>query len=143
MLEPASEHGKRGMDELHEQTINLLSFQQMPKDVFDTQVAFNVLDRYGPQFDSVSASRGEADARRLPANPGNDRAEVPSLLLLQAPIFHGHAFSLYIEMERPVARRKWRRRCPAIMSPWLARRKTLPATSTPQVKGEFWSSFGT
>ena len=26
VLEPASERGKRGMDELHEQTINLLSF---------------------------------------------------------------------------------------------------------------------
>ena len=35
------------MDELHEQTVNLLSFQQLPKSVFDTQVAFNLLDRYG------------------------------------------------------------------------------------------------
>ena len=30
-------------------------------------------------------------------------APVPSLLLLHAPIFHGHAFSIYIEMEQPVA----------------------------------------
>ena len=29
---PASEHGQKGMDELHEQTVNLLSFQQLPKD---------------------------------------------------------------------------------------------------------------
>ena len=42
VLEPASEHGRRGMDELHEQTVNLLSFQQLPKGVFDAQVAFNV-----------------------------------------------------------------------------------------------------
>ena len=27
---------------------------------------------------------------------------MPSLLLLQAPIFHGHAFTLHIEMENPV-----------------------------------------
>ena len=47
LFEPASEHGRRGMDELHEQTVNLLSFQQLPKGVFDTQVAFNLLDRYG------------------------------------------------------------------------------------------------
>ena len=46
-FEPASEHGRRGMDELHEQTVNLLSFQQLPKSVFDTQVAFNLSDRYG------------------------------------------------------------------------------------------------
>ncbi len=35
------------MDELHEQTVNLLSFQQLPKAVFDAQVAFNLIDRYG------------------------------------------------------------------------------------------------
>src|SRR5215472_14510715 len=37
VFEPASERGKRGMDELHEQTVNLLSFQQLPKNVFDSQ----------------------------------------------------------------------------------------------------------
>ena len=30
------------MDELHEQTVNLLSFQQLPKIVFEPQVAFNL-----------------------------------------------------------------------------------------------------
>ena len=45
MFEPASEHGQRGMDELHQQTVNLLSFQPLPKDVFDAQVAFNMVAR--------------------------------------------------------------------------------------------------
>ena len=31
IFQPASEYGKRGMDELHEQTVNLLSFQQLPQ----------------------------------------------------------------------------------------------------------------
>ena len=31
------------MDELHEQTVNLLSFQELPKNVFDIQVAFNLV----------------------------------------------------------------------------------------------------
>ena len=35
------------MDELHQQTVNLLSFQPLPKDVFDAQVAFNLVARYG------------------------------------------------------------------------------------------------
>jgi aspartate-semialdehyde dehydrogenase len=26
----------------------------------------------------------------------------PSLFTLQAPVFHGHAFSIYLEMEKPV-----------------------------------------
>src|SRR5262249_12460280 len=29
VFEPASEHGQTGMDELHQQTVNLLSFQQL------------------------------------------------------------------------------------------------------------------
>ena len=42
--------GKRaeGEDQLHEQTVNLLSFQELPKNVYDVQVAFNIVARYGP-----------------------------------------------------------------------------------------------
>ena len=102
VCEPASERGKRGMDELHEQTVNLLSFQQMPKAVFDAQVAFNLLDRFGrnslPALQTIE-DRIRNDFRQVV----HDKADVPSLMLLQAPIFHGHAFSLYIEMERPAS----------------------------------------
>jgi aspartate-semialdehyde dehydrogenase len=99
VFQPASEHGKGGMDELHEQTVNLLSFQQLPKTVFDAQVAFNLIDRYGekslPPLNSVE-SRIQQHFHRLVG----DRLAVPSLMLLQAPIFHGHAFSLYLELEQ-------------------------------------------
>ena len=102
VCEPASERGKRGMDELHEQTINLLSFQQMPMTIFDTQVAFNIVDRYGvkshPRLDTIEL-RVRSDFRQIIQG----RAEVPSLMLVQAPIFHGHTFSLYIELEGPAS----------------------------------------
>jgi len=102
VLEPASERGKRGMDELHEQTVNLLSFQQMPKAVFDAQVAFNVLDRYGvkslPSLEEIE-QHIQSDFRDVVQG----RVEVPSLMLLQAPIFHGHGFSLYIELEKRIS----------------------------------------
>jgi len=101
VFEPASEHGQKGMDELHEQTVNLLSFQELPKNVFDAQVAFNMLARYGPRsapaLDSVSQRILKHYNLVAPA------AVEPSLLLVQAPIFHGHAFSVYLEMEKPVA----------------------------------------
>lgn len=99
VFEPASEHGKRGMDELHEQTINLLSFQQLPKTVFDSQVAFNLLDRYGEKSSSSMVSV-ESRIQRHFQSIVQGRLAVPSLMLLQAPIFHGHAFSLYIELEQ-------------------------------------------
>jgi aspartate-semialdehyde dehydrogenase len=101
VFEPASEHGQKGMDELHEQTVNLLSFQELPKNVFDAQVAFNMLARYGPRstpsLDSVS-QRILKHYKRVASG-----ALDPSLLVVQAPIFHGYAFSVYLEMEKPVA----------------------------------------
>ena len=94
VFEPASEHGKRGMDELHEQTVNLLSFQQLPEAVFDAQVAFNLIDRYGEKSLSSLNSEESRIQQHFHKLVG-DRLAVPSLMLLQAPIFHGHAFSLY------------------------------------------------
>lgn len=98
-FEPASEHGRRGMDELHGQTVNLLSFQQLPTEVFDAQVAFNLLARYGEK----SAPALENVERRILAHLEKiteGRAAVPALALAQAPIFHGHVFSLYLEFEQ-------------------------------------------
>ena len=101
IFEPASEHGQRGMDELHQQTVNLLSFQPLPKDVFDAQVAFNMVARYGqksqPALDSV-----EARILRHYQKIAGAEAPQPSILLLQAPVFHGHALAVFVEMERPV-----------------------------------------
>lgn len=102
VYEPASEHGQRGMDELHQQTVNLLSFQQLPKNVFDAQVAFNMITRYG----EASTPTLEAVEHRVLTHfekvAGLDLPK-PSLLLVQAPIFHGHAFSIYLELEQSVA----------------------------------------
>jgi aspartate-semialdehyde dehydrogenase len=101
IFEPASEHGQRGMDELHQQTVNLLSFQPLPKDVFDAQVAFNMVARYGqksqPALDSVEGRI----LRHYQKIAGTD-APVPSLLLLQAPIFHGHALAVFLDFASAV-----------------------------------------
>jgi aspartate-semialdehyde dehydrogenase len=101
VFEPASEHGQKGMDELHQQTVNLLSFQQLPKSVFDAQVAFNMLARYGEQAASALATI-ENRIRRHYRKIAGASAPAVSLLLLQAPIFHGHAFALHVEIDQPV-----------------------------------------
>jgi aspartate-semialdehyde dehydrogenase len=100
-FEPASEHGQRGMDELHEQTVNLLSFQQLPKKIFDVQVAFNMVSRLGEQSLEPLSSVNERVLKHY-RRVVRERAPAPSLLVVQAPIFHGHAFSMNVEFERPV-----------------------------------------
>jgi aspartate-semialdehyde dehydrogenase len=101
IVEPASERGRRGMDELHEQTVNLLSFRELPKKVFGSQVAFNLIARYGensrPSLESV-----ERRIVRHFEQITSGLVPVPALLLLQGPNFHGHAFAVYVEIEPAV-----------------------------------------
>jgi aspartate-semialdehyde dehydrogenase len=99
VFEPASEHGQKGMDELHEQTVNLLSFQQMPKKIFDAQVAFNMVARYG-EHSVPSLATLESRVRKHYQRIVGEHAPLPSLLLVQAPIFHGHAFAIHIELDQ-------------------------------------------
>ncbi|MFZ3265344.1 MAG: Asd/ArgC dimerization domain-containing protein [Terriglobales bacterium] len=101
VLEPASEYGQKGMDELHEQTVNLLAFQNLPKNVFDVQVAFNMVARFGPQSShSLHAVSERIRKHYRQLAPG---AVGPSLFTLQAPVFHGQAFSIYLETEQSVS----------------------------------------
>jgi len=100
---PASEHGRAGVDELQQQTISLLSFKPLPQAVFDGQLAFNVLAQYGadaPQTLEESELRIERHLATLLALPGEGEGPpMPSLRLIQAPVFHGYCFSAWIEFE--------------------------------------------
>ena len=60
VLLPASEFGRAGMDELHQQTVNLLSFQTLPRTIYDAQVAYNLLCGLG---ENAKASLLGIDAR--------------------------------------------------------------------------------
>jgi aspartate-semialdehyde dehydrogenase len=86
------------MDELHQQTVSLLSFQPLPKNIFDAQVAFNLIARYGEQsVPALSAAEARIQKHYRQVAP---EAPIPSLLLLQAPTFHGHAFAIHVEIDR-------------------------------------------
>lgn len=102
IFEPASEHGRRGMDELHQQTVNLLSFQSLPKQMYDAQVAFNMLSEYGAKASSTLESVERRIVRHF-KRLVRDAADVPSMVLVQAPIFHAHVISLYIELSRTMS----------------------------------------
>jgi aspartate-semialdehyde dehydrogenase len=95
---PVSEFGQKGMDELHEQTVNLLSFQQLPKDIFDVQIAFNMVSRYGDKAVSTLSSVTDRILRHYKKITA-DQAIVPSVRVVQPPIFHGNAVSLNLQLE--------------------------------------------
>ena len=100
VFEPASERGQRGIQELQQQTVAILNFQKLQQDVFDAQAAFNLLVRYGEEalepLEGVEQRVERHLASLLAAWPG---VPMPSLRLIQAPVFHGHSFSIWIEFD--------------------------------------------
>ena len=80
--------GKPGIEELESQTGQLLSFQPIGKEVFDAQVAFSMLDRFG------DASRHKL-SRSLELLRREVRAilptglHTPAIQLLHAPVYYG------------------------------------------------------
>jgi aspartate-semialdehyde dehydrogenase len=100
---PASEHGAPGVEELQNQTISLLSFKPLPHAIFDTQLSFSLLAKYGDEAPvplEDAELRVERHLASLLALPGEGQdAPMPSLRLLQAPVFHGYTFSAWVEFE--------------------------------------------
>lgn len=102
VLLPASEFGRGAMDELHQQTVNLLSFQGLPRAIYDAQVAYNLLSGLG-EGAVASLKSAEARIRHHYAALAGSRLPALSLQAIHAPVFHGHTFSIAVELERPVA----------------------------------------
>jgi aspartate-semialdehyde dehydrogenase len=92
VLQPVSAAGKGGIEELETQTKQLLSFQSPGKELFDTQVAFNSLDRFGPQ------SRFDLNHARLTLQNEisaclRDEGVLPTVQLVHVPVFYGVTFA--------------------------------------------------
>jgi len=101
-FQPASERGRAAIDELESQVVKLLTFEPIPQVVYDAQVGFNMLSRYGEQSqEKLAAARagivGEVKAYLT------GRSLMPAIALVQAPVFHSHAFTAYAEFKMVVA----------------------------------------
>jgi aspartate-semialdehyde dehydrogenase len=98
LFHPASEFGTPGITELQQQTIALLSFQTVPKQVFDAQAAFAMLARLGEE----SPNKLEKIEQRVERNLASllkGTVPMPSLRISQAPVFHGLSASVWIEFK--------------------------------------------
>ena len=100
LFEPASAHGQAAMDELHQQTVSLLSFQPIPRAQFDAQSAFNLLPAVGEAAPiDLDVTRARV-AREYAALAGGAAPEL-ALQVVQAPVFHASVLSAFIELGEP------------------------------------------
>lgn len=100
-FQPVSEAGRPGIEELESQTSQLLSFQSVGKPVFDAQVAFSLLDRFGSESSQKLAAireRVRGETRSLLAGT----TTMPALQVLHAPVFYGSTFSACAEIDPSV-----------------------------------------
>jgi aspartate-semialdehyde dehydrogenase len=100
IFEPASERGQAGIEELQKQTVGLLSFKPFPKELYDAQISFNMLSQYGSDSPhSLAAIEQKIDRHLASLLAAAGSVPMPSLRLIQAPVFHGYSMSIWVEFE--------------------------------------------
>jgi aspartate-semialdehyde dehydrogenase len=92
VMTPASERGNAGVDELQEQTVNLLNFQQVQSRVFGGQIAFNLFQ------DPQVSERTEDRIRTQMADILGPAFPLPAVAVMQAPVFDSHSFSVFAHL---------------------------------------------
>jgi len=97
----ASEFTSRGVEELQRQTVNILSFQKIPDQIFGAQLAFNLLSRLGRSGKGEMAALESRLRQQLHQYLGG-RVPVPAMRLLTVPVFYSVGVSLYVEMAEAV-----------------------------------------
>jgi aspartate-semialdehyde dehydrogenase len=88
VMQPASEEGEVGIEELYRQTVDLLNFKEAPKDLFGRVLAFNLVPA------SLAMEGGAPEdwiAREVGAILGG-RGFPHAIKILLVPVFHCHAF---------------------------------------------------
>ncbi len=100
VLQPASELGSAGVDEVHQQTVGLLSYKPLQKDVYDAQVAFNLVASLGAAAKTSLEKISDTIRRHIRILTGDSAVAAVSLQLLQAPVFHGYTASVFLEVSQ-------------------------------------------
>ncbi|HMG02714.1 MAG TPA: Asd/ArgC dimerization domain-containing protein [Edaphobacter sp.] len=100
VMEPASEHGRAAMDEMHQQTVSLLSFQELPREQYDAQVSFNLLPALGAAAKVGLGATGRRIEKQYAAL-SNGALPPLALQIVQAPVFHGYVVSVFLETQEP------------------------------------------
>ena len=98
----ASDMGRKGVEELASQTINLLNQKEVPEDVFGERLAFALLPLAGDEDDRLKLA-GEQLKAVL-----NEPELAVALEQVRVPVFTGTTLRARVEFENPVAVRRSR-----------------------------------
>ena len=99
VLQPASEMGEQGIEELYRQTVGLLTFTAVPKDLFGRVLAFNLIPAsLAPGEGAGGDEQIAREVARILGKPAFPHA----LKILMAPVFHCHAFVTRIRVREKV-----------------------------------------
>ena len=97
VMQPASDKGAEGVEELYRQTVGVLNFAEVPQEQFGRVLAFNVMpDSPAEGIPAVE----EFVARETATILG--RTVPLTLRLLRAPVFHCHAFYVWVRFSQSV-----------------------------------------
>jgi aspartate-semialdehyde dehydrogenase len=98
VLRPVSAWGKFAIEELEQQTSQLLSLKPAGTELFDAQIAFNTMVRFGEKsrFDLRAAA---ATLRAEVSSCLRGSAVVPAIQLVHVPTFYGTTFSICAELD--------------------------------------------
>jgi aspartate-semialdehyde dehydrogenase len=98
VLEPASQQGSEGVDELQKQAVAVLSFKPLEQTVFDAQVVFNMRASLGGNARASLTEVGARVVREVTQLTGMADGVV-AVQVLQAPVFHGSTASVFVELD--------------------------------------------
>ena len=98
----ASVAGKRGMDELAEQTVAILNQKPFEVEVHPQQLAFNCIPQIGSFLDNGYTEEEMALVYETRKIMGDDAIEI-SPTAVRVPVFCGHSEVVNIEFEHPIS----------------------------------------
>jgi len=91
-FQPVSAAGRAGIEELESQTSQLLSLKSVGKAVFDEQIAFAMLDQFGPASSQNLLSARERVRAEIEICLAN-KVGLPAFQLVHVPVFYGLTFA--------------------------------------------------
>ncbi|NTU42340.1 MAG: aspartate-semialdehyde dehydrogenase [Nitrospirales bacterium] len=101
-LQAVSDTGKKAMDELFQQTVDLLNFRDVTMEAYPYQIAFNVI----PHIDSFLDNGYTKEEMTLVSETRKilgDSSIAITATTVRVPVFRGHSESVNIETEKKIS----------------------------------------